>query len=214
MAITINQETIQTMKNRFDFLGPFVLLLLIGLSCSTYNLYKECQAYKKKAAQLENTAANIGQSHQTSQVVKTDRGDITVVTTEPLKVTKKVIEERQKEDLMVAQGAGVRPKDVDEISHIGVSTSDSVTVPVKEEPFGGLSTHFEDDYTRIDVLIDTAMMATIDYEMRDSIVVIANRKRHSILFGLIKWKGKAKIEAFSRNPKATVRSVEVLERLE
>lgn len=202
------------MKNRFNFLGPFVLILLLGLSYTTYNLYKERQAFKKKAEQLENTAAYIGTAPHNSTVVKTEKGDVTVVTTEPMKATRKVVEARYSDDLKVAHGAGVRPKDVDEISHIGVSTSDSVTVPVKEEPFGGLSTHFEDDYTRIDVLIDTAMMATIDYEMRDSIVVIANRKRHSILFGLIKWKGRAKIEAFSRNPKATVMSVEVLERLE
>ena len=202
------------MKNKFDFLGPLVLLLLIGLSYSTYRLYNDCRRYKEKAAQLENTAAHVGIAPQETTVVKTDKGDITVVTTEPLKATKKVIEARHKEDLKVAQGAGVRPKDVDEISHIEVSTSDSVTVPVKEEPFGGLSTHYEDDYTTIDVRIDSMQTATIDYEVRDSIVVIASRKRHSILFGLIRWKGKAKYEAFSKNPKATVESVEVLERLE
>ena len=133
---------------------------------------------------------------------------------EVLKATEKVIEARHSDDMKVAQGAGVRPKDVDELSHIEVSTRDSVTAPVKVEPFGGLSTHFEDAYTRIDVRIDSLKLATIDYEMRDSIVVISSRKRHKILFGLIKWKGKAKIEAFSRNPKATVTSVEVLERLE
>ena len=202
------------MKNKFDFLGPLVVLLLIGLSYSTYRLHKECRIYKEKAAQLEVTAASVGQAPQETTTVKTDKGDITVVSTEPLKATKKVIEARHKEDMKVAQGAGVRPKDVDEIPHIEVSTGDSVTVPVKEEPFGGLSTHFEDDYTRIDVLIDSAMTATIDYEMRDSIVVLSTRKRHSILFGLIKWKGKAKVEAFSKNPKAKVQSVEVLERLE
>lgn len=202
------------MKNKFDFLGPLVVLLLIGLSYSTYRLHKECRIYKEKATQLEVTAASVGQAPQETTTVKTDKGDITVVSTEPLKATKKVIEARHKKDMKVAQGAGVRPKDVDEISHIEVSTGDSVTAPVKEEPFGGLSTHFEDDYTRIDVLIDSAMTATIDYEMRDSIVVLSTRKRHSILFGLIKWKGKAKVEAFSKNPKAKVQSVEVLERLE
>lgn len=202
------------MKNKLDFLGPLVVLLLIGLSYSTYRLHKECRIYKEKATQLEVTAASVGQAPQETTTVKTDKGDITVVSTEPLKATKKVIEARHKEDMKVAQGAGVRPKDVDEISHIEVSTGDSVTAPVKEEPFGGLSTHFEDDYTRIDVLIDSAMTATIDYEMRDSIVVLSTRKRHSILFGLIKWKGKAKVEAFSKNPKAKVQSVEVLERLE
>ena len=202
------------MKFKFDSFGPLVVLLLIGLSFSTYHLYRQCRVYKDKAEQLENTAANIGQAPQTSTVVKTDKGDITVVTTEPLKATDKVIAARHKNDMKVAQGAGVRPKDVDEISHIEVSTGDSVTAPVKVEPFGGLSTHFEDDYTRIDVHIDSMKTATIDYEMRDSIVVISTRKRHSILFGLIKWKGKAKVEAFSKNPKAKVTSVEVLERLD
>ena len=104
---------------------------------------------------------------------------------------------------------------MEELSNIEVTTSDSVTAPVTVEPFGGLSTHFEDDYTRIDVRIDSMKTAVIDYEMHDSIVVICTRKGHSILFGLIKWKGKKrKVQAFSKNPKATVQSVEVLERLE
>lgn len=202
------------MKNRFNLLGPLIVLLLIGLSYSTYRLHRQCQAYKEKTAQLEKTAANVGQAPQTSTVVKTDNGDITVVTTNPMKATPKVIETRHKEDMKVAQGAGVRTKDVDEISNIEVSTSGSATVSVKEEPFGGLSTHFEDDYTRIDVLIDSTKVATIDYEMSDSIVVVSSRKRHKLLFGLIKWKGTAKVSAYSKNPKAKVRSVEVLERLE
>ena len=193
---------------------PLVALLLIGLSIATYHLYKERNAYKEKAEGLEYTAAHIGNAPQTSTVVKTDKGDITVVTTEPMKATDKVVQARHEEDMKVAKGAGVRPKDVDEISHIEVSTRDSVTAPVKVEPFGGLSTHYEDDYARIDVRIDSMKTAAIDYEVRDSIVVMSTRKRHSILFGLIKWKGKAKVEVFSRNPKAVVQSVEVLECVE
>lgn len=202
------------MKSKFDSFMPLLVILIIGLAISTYRLHRECVALKKKASDLENTAANIGQAPQTSTVVSTDKGDITVVTTEPLKATDKVIEARYSEDMKVAKGVGVRPKDVDELSHIEVSTRDSVTAPVKVEPFGGLSTHFEDDYARIDVRIDSMKTAAIDYEIRDSIVVISTRKRHSILFGLIKWKGKAKVSAYSKNPKATLSSFEVLERLE
>lgn len=189
-------------------------LTVLGLGYATYRLTLECKALEKKASQLENTAANIGQAPQSSTVVKTDKGDITVVSSEPLKATEKVIEARHGENMAIAKETGVKPKDVDAISTISTSTSDSVTAPVKVEPFGGLSAHFEDSYARIDVRIDSMKTATIQYEMRDSIVLLSTRKRHSILFGLIKWKGKAKYEAFSRNNKTTVVSVEVLERLE
>lgn len=203
------------MKSRFDSFMPLLVVLIIGLAYSTYHLHKECKALKQKSTQLENTAANIGQAPQSSTVVKTDKGDITVVTTEPLKATEKVIETRHKEDMKIVQNVGVKAKDIDELSHIGITTGDSVTVPVKVEPFGGLTASYEDDYTRIDVSIDTAKVATIEYEMSDSIVVVSSRKRHSILFGLIKWKGKTtKVQAYSKNPKATVKSVEVIERLE
>lgn len=191
-----------------------LVLTVLGLGYSTYRLALECKALEKKASQLENTAANIGQAPQSSTVVSTDKGDITVVSSEPLKATDKVIEARHSEDMAIAKETGVKPKDVDEISTISVSTSDSVTAPVKVEPFGGLTAHYEDNYARIDVRIDSMKTATIKYEVWDSIVVINTRKRHSILFGLIKWKGKAKVEAYSRNNKAKVVSLEVLDRIE
>lgn len=213
--MNLNQtKTRNFMKSKFDYLLPLLAILVIGLTFSTYRLHRECQALRKKASQLENTAANIGQAPQTSTVVKTDSGDITVVATEPLKATAKVTEARYRDDMEIARETGVRPKDVDEMSHIEVSTSDSVTVPVKTEPFGGLTVHFEDSFARIDVRVDSMKTAVIDYEVRDSVVVLSTHKRHSILFGLIKWKGKAKVQAYSRNPKARVTSLEVLERLE
>ena len=202
------------MKNKIDFFLPMLLIVAIGLAFSTYKFYGERKALKKKVEQLENTAANIGQAPQSSTVVSTDKGDITVVSSEPLKATDKVIEARHSEDMAIAKETGVKPKDVDDISTISVSTSDSVTAPVKVEPFGGLTAHYEDNYAHIDVRIDSMKTATIKYEVWDSIVVINTRKRHSILFGLIKWKGKSKVEAYSRNNKARVVSLEVLERLE
>jgi len=190
-------------------------LTVLGLGYATYRLTLECKALEKKASQLENTAANIGQAPQSSTVVKTDKGDITVVSSEPMKVTDKVIKTRYPEEMKVAKSASdVRPKDVDGISHIEVSTRDSVKAPVNVEPFGELSTHYEDEYATIDVRIDSTNTASIGYEVRDSIVIVEWARRHSILFGLIKWKTKSRVEAYSKNPKAQVKSVEVLQRLE
>lgn len=204
------------MKSKFDWIMPLLVVVVLALAYSTYHLHRERNAYKKKAQQLEYTAAHIGYAPVTHTTVKTDKGDVTVASTEPVKATDKIIKARHSGDMKVVQGAsGVRPKDVDELSHIEVSTSDSVTAPVKVEPFGGLSTHFEDDYATIDVRIDSAKTATIGYEVRDSLVIVSWSKQHSILFGLIKWKGKKqRIEAFSKNPRAVVKSVEVLQRLE
>ena len=208
-------QTKNSMKSKFDSFMPLLVILIGGLAYSTYNLHRECVALKQKAKDLEYTAAHIGQHTQTSTVVSTDKGDLTVVTTEPMKATDKVIEARHGDDLKVVKEVGVKPKDVDAMSHVETSTRDSVTAPVKVEPFGGLSTHFKDDFTTIDVRIDSMRTAFITYEVTDSIVIVETRKRHSILFGLIKWKSKkGKVEAFSKNPKCTVKSLQVLERLE
>ncbi len=192
-----------------------LLILVMFLSCTTYMLYGERKAYKKQAEQLENTVSHIGMADQTKTVVKTDKGNVTVTGTEPMKATEKNIESRYDEEIKVVHGAsGTRPKDVDEISHIETCTSDSVTAPVKVEPFGGLSTHFEDGFTTIDVRIDTAKTAFISYAVRDSIVVVEYSRRHSILFGLIKWKSRSRVEAYSKNHRSEVTSFEVIQRIE
>lgn len=204
------------MKNKFDFFLPMLLIAVIGLAVSTYYLYGERKALKTKVGQLENTVSNIGKAEVSTTTVKTDKGDITVASTEPLKATEKNIKDRYGEEMkIVKEASGVKPKDVNSISSIGMSTKDSVSVPVTVEPFGGLSAHFSDDYTTIDVVIDSMKTANISYEVYNDIVVVSWAKRHSILFGLIKWKSKkGRIEAYSKNPKATIRSVEVLEKLE
>ena len=210
---TINRKT---MKNKTDFFLPMLLIVAIGLAFSTYKFYGERKALKKKVEQLEHTVSNIGKNEMTTTTVKTDKGDVTVASVEPLKATDKNIGDRYGREMeVVREASGAKKKDVDNLSSVGVTTSDSVTVPVTVEPFGGLTTHFSDDFTTIDVRIDSMKTAAISYEVRDSLVIVSWAKRHSILFGLIKWKsGKRRIEAFSKNPKSTISSFEVLERLE
>jgi len=204
------------MKNKTDFFLPMLLIVAVGLAFSTYKFYGERKALKKKVEQLEHTVSNIGKKEMTTTTVKTDKGDVTVASVEPLKATDKNIGDRYGREMeVVREASGAKKKDVDNLSSVGVTTSDSVTVPVTVEPFGGLTTHFSDDFTTIDVRIDSMKTAAISYEVRDSLVIVSWAKRHSILFGLIKWKsGKRRIEAFSKNPKSTISSFEVLERLE
>lgn len=210
---TINRKT---MKNKTDFFLPMLLIVAVGLAFSTYKFYGERKALKKKVEQLEHTVSNIGKNEMTTTTVKTDKGDVTVASVEPLKATDKNIGDRYGREMeVVREASGAKKKDVDNFSSVGVTTSDSVTVPVTVEPFGGLTTHFSDDFTTIDVRIDSMKTAAISYEVRDSLVIVSWAKRHSILFGLIKWKSrKRRIEAFSKNPKSTISSFEVLERLE
>lgn len=204
------------MKNKFDYFLPMLLIVVVGLAFSTWKFYGESKALKKKVGQLENTVSNIGKNNMTATTVKTDKGDVTVAEVEPLKATDKNVKDRYGKEMdIVKEASGAKPKDVDNLSSVEVATSDSVQAPVTVEPFGGLTTHFSDDYTTIDVRIDSMKTATITYEVRDSLVIVSWAKRHSILFGLIKWKSKKRrYEAFSKNPKATIRSFEVLERLE
>lgn len=203
-------------KFNSDCLAPISIVLIVGLSVATWHLYKERNVYKNKANELEFTAAHIGSNPTTFTEVETSQGTITVATTEPLKATEKVISERNKQELAVAKEAnGVKPKDVSAISHVETTIKDSVRAPVIQEPFGGLTVQYNDNYATIEVRIDSLKTATMTYEFNDSLVILETRKRHSILFGLIKWKGrKTKVEAYSKNPKAKVKSLEVIQRLE
>lgn len=210
-CITIKQT--QTMKSKFDFLIPLAVVLLVGLSCSTYHLYKERKAYKEKAERLEKSVSQIGQARQERKELHTDNGTLSSVTTEPIQVTSKNIRERYAADVQVVKDAGIKGRDIDELTHINISTRDSVSAEVQHIDSTTMHVHYADGYARIDVQIDTLRTAAIDYEIKDSVVVVAYQKRHRLLFGLIRWKETERVEVHSKNPKAEVESVEVVQRM-
>lgn len=197
-----------------DFLIP---ILIVAVGVESVILYRQHEAAvnaKQKAAQLERTISNAAKPAK-QVAVKTDNGVITAAVAEPVKMTTANITATQPQVVQVAKGVGARPKDIDEVTALTTSTHDTVYVPlIKEPPNGGLSIRYRDNYASIDVDIDSTETARIDYTFTDSIVITSFQRRHSILFGLIKWKSVEKIEAHSLNPKTTLQSLEVIQKIE
>lgn len=96
-----------------------------------------------------------------------------------------------------------RPKDIKELTSVGTQTSGTDTVMCRIDSFNGLEARWRDDYIDILVNIDSARKAVVDYNIRDSLTVISYQKKHSILFGLIKWKSYEGCKVITHNPKST-----------
>lgn len=104
-------------------------------------------------------------------------------------------------DLLKA--SNVKAGEVKYITKVETVTAGRDTTVCFVDSFGGLNAHWKDNYANIDVKIDSARNAMIDYSVRDSITIISYMKKHSILFGLIKWKSHEGCKVITHNPKAT-----------
>ncbi len=207
-------------KGQSHILDLIIPILIVAVCVESVLLYRQHDAVvaaKEKAAQLERTISN--QAKPAKQVaVKTDKGTITASVAEPVKMTKENIEATKPQATKIAKAVGARPKDIDEITTVVPVTHDTVFVPlIKEPPDGGLAIRYRDDYASINVDIDnvdSAETARVDYTFIDSIVITSFQRRHSIFFGLIKWKSTEKVEAHSLNPKTTLQTLEVVQKIE
>lgn len=196
-----------------DRLQLFMIALVLLLSGILFFGYKDWRRQKESIAQLEKSVSQIGKPRQEKKELHTDNGTLTSITTEPVKVTSKNIRERYADDVKEVKDAGIKGRDIDELTHINISTRDSVSAELHYVDSTTMNVHYADGYARIDVQIDSLRTATIDYEVKDSVVVIAYQKRHRLLFGLIRWKETERVEVHSKNPKAEVESVEVVQRM-
>lgn len=202
-----------TMSLLKDRLQLFMIALVLLLSGILFFGYKDWRRQKESIAQLEKSVSQIGKPRQEKKELHTDNGTLTSITTEPVKVTSKNIRERYADDVKEVKDAGIKGRDIDELTHINISTRDSVSAELHYVDSTTMNVHYADGYARIDVQIDSLRTATIDYEVKDSVVVIAYQKRHRLLFGLIRWKETERVEVHSKNPKAEVESVEVVQRM-
>ena len=159
------------------------------------------KAEKKRSEALENTITGLNKKAETFQITMNDSLKFYAAKVEDLKMTKNNIQARYN-DLL--QAAKIKPKNVQGVSDIGMKTADTIFVPVQVDSFGGLRTNYHDPFTIIDVRISKDREAAVTYEIWDSLTLINEQKRHSILFGLIKWYETEKTTVISHNPKSKV----------
>lgn len=161
---------------------------------------KKAKSYKANAKILENTISSLNQRIKVSTIKLNDTLLLKQAEVRSLEITNKNLQSLYDELL---KASNTKAKDVQTMANIGTVTTGKDTVLCLVDTFGGIKAHWVDQYINIKVDIDSARMAAIDYSIKDSLTIISYAKKHSLLFGLIKWKSYEGCEVITHNPKAT-----------
>lgn len=196
-----------------DLLVPVLLVAIAAESVALYRGYERNRKIENTSKTLANSLSNIGKAPEKA-VLSTKKGSIQALVATPSGLTNKNIKDRYSEDIEPVKSIGVNAKDVTGIQKITTDTHDTIYTPMISNSFGGLEAHYKDNFATINVSVDSTRNSIIDYSIRDSLVIINFQKRHSILFGLIKWRESKKVEVHSLNPKTTISGFEVIHKIE
>ena len=196
-----------------DLLVPVLLVAIAAESVALYRGYERNRKIENTSKTLANSLSNIGKAPEKA-VLSTKKGSIQALVATPSGLTNKNIKDRYSEDIEPVKSIGVNAKDVTGIQKITTDTHDTIYTPMISNSFGGLEAHYKDNFATINVSVDSTRNSIIDYSIRDSLVIINFQKKHSILFGLIKWRESKKFEVHSLNPKTTISGFEVIHKIE
>jgi|GEM_PF-1033194 hypothetical protein len=196
-----------------DLLVPVLLVAIAAESVALYRGYERNRKIENTSKTLANSLSNIGKAPEKA-VLSTKKGSIQALVATPSGLTNKNIKDRYSEDIEPVKSIGVNAKDVTGIQKITTDTHDTIYTPMISNSFGGLEAHYKDNFATINVSIDSTRNSIINYSIRDSLVIINFQKKHSILFGLIKWRESKKVEVHSLNPKTTISGFEVIHKIE
>lgn len=196
-----------------DLLVPVLLVAIAAESVALYRVYERNRKIENTSKTLANSLSNIGKAPEKA-VLSTKKGSIQALVATPSGLTNKNIKDRYSEDIEPVKSIGVNAKDVTGIQKITTDTHDTIYTPMISNSFGGLEAHYKDNFATINVSVDSTRNSIIDYSIRDSLVIINFQKKHSILFGLIKWRESKKVEVHSLNPKTTISGFEVIHKIE
>lgn len=168
-------------------------------------------AERRKSQMLESTVNDMEEAVNTYSIRLNDTVRYYAAAMEDLSMTKGNVE-RKYGELLAA--AAIKAKDADRLTDVALVAVDTIRIPVMVDSFGGVKASYSDAYAAISVSIGSDRMADIDYSIRDSIVVVNTQKRHSLFFGLIKWKETMRTTVMSKNPNSMIvglRSINVME---
>lgn len=186
-----------------------ICVILMALLSHVSRCYNE---KKNEAERLETTVQDCFQKMEELQIQFDDSTAVMAARVSDLEITKNNMEVMYDSLLRVCN---IRAKDTKHIVEVGGYIRDKIVeVPVFYDSFGGLRTEYKDQFTNISVEIDSAKLATIDYSVKDSLIVINTQKQHKLLFGLIKWKENLKTMVLSTNPKMKITAVTSVNKIE
>lgn len=188
------------MENFKKQLVLYMFIIIIALACALEYETKMAKKYKDSANTLENTISNLNQKAKISEIKINDSVVVKQAEVKSNEITKKNVQSLYGD---VLKASDTKPKDVQTLVNASTLTTGTDTVICFVDSFGGLKAHWIDPYINILVDIDSARKAVVDYSVKDSLTIINYQKKHSILFGLIKWKSYEGCKVITHNPKAT-----------
>ncbi len=177
------------------YMFAVIIVLIIALHYET----KKAKQYKNNANTLENTISNLNQKAKVTDIKINDSITVKQADVKCLGITKKNMEALHGD---VFKASATKVKDIQTLTKIETITAGTDTVVCLVDSFGGLKAHWVDQYINIQVDIDSTRKAIVDYSVKDSLTIINYQKKHSLLFGLIKWKSYEGCKVITHNPKA------------
>lgn len=202
------KEILGTVSHRLS--GIFIIVFA-ALAWYAYDATVMLNKARKKSDALETTISDMNQKIKHFEIQIDDSTKLHAATVKNLRMTADNIQAKYYELL---EASKIRKKDVDNVTTIGTEAKDTVLVPVYNDSFGGLQTGYKDQFIDISVNVSPEKIATIAYASRDSLSLIVEQKKHSILFGLIKWKSLEKTTVINHNPNATISSLQTIDVIE
>lgn len=196
------------MKERIVWL---MAAIIIALSCMMNCQNNRAKEVKRLSDKMENSLSLLNQKAKVTTLQLEDSLKIKQAEVEKLLVTNRNLSNLYGDLLKASK---TKPKEVKNITSVGTATMGRDTVRCLVDSFGGLSAHWQDRYVNIKVDIDSMRNAAVDYAIRDSLTIISYQKKHSLLFGLIKWKSYEGCKVITHNPKSTPIAVVSYENVE
>lgn len=180
-------------------IAGLVIIVFIFFSLFSHKT-KLAEKNEKIADALETTVSKIDKQAKVTELKLSDSLTLKQAEVEMLTMTKKNLQ--AKYDALL-KASKIKPKYVNNVTTTTVVTHSVDTVVCEVDSFRGIKAQFKDEYAQISVDIDSLRRAAFDYSIKDSLTIINYEKKHSLLFGLIKWKSYEGCRVITHNPKAT-----------
>lgn len=180
-------------------IAGLVIIVFIFFSLFSHKA-KLAEKNEKIADALETTVSKIDKQAKVTELKLSDSLTLKQAEVEILTMTKRNLQ--AKYDALL-KASKIKPKYVNNVTTTTVVTHSVDTVVCEVDSFRGIKAQFKDEYAQISVDIDSLRRAAFDYSIKDSLTIINYEKKHSLLFGLIKWKSYEGCRVITHNPKAT-----------
>lgn len=188
------------------------LYIVIGvLGFFLWQTYSQATKYQQKANTLEATISNLNQEIQYTKIQLNDSIAVYQAEVKNLHFTQDNLQAKYDKLLLASK---TKPNDVSNVTEVTSVVHSIDTVIAVVDSFGGITAKLEDAFVNIDVEVGPELNMVIDYEVRDSLTVFSVQKKHSWLFGLIKWKEQKGVKVINHNPKANIISLQTIDIIE